>query len=85
VSVSARFSVDELNERMETNLPEGDWDTVGGLLFNVLGRVPAQGESVDVDGLHLVAERVQGNRVGRIRVRRVTSDASSAGSSAGPE
>ena len=85
VSVSARFSVDELNERMETNLPEGDWDTVGGLLFNVLGRVPAQGESVDVDGLHLVAERVQGNRVGRIRVRRVASEASPAGSSAGPE
>ena len=75
VSVSARLAVDELNERLDTDLPEGDWDTVGGLLFNVLGRVPAQGESVDVDGLHLVAERVQGNRVGRIRVTRVPAGA----------
>jgi CBS domain containing-hemolysin-like protein len=37
-------------------------------LFNVLGRVPVEGESVEVDGLRLVAERVEGNRIGRIRV-----------------
>jgi putative hemolysin len=67
VSVSGRLAVDELNEVLDAELPEGDWDTVGGLLFNVLGRVPMQGESVDVDGVHLVAERVQGNRIGRIR------------------
>jgi CBS domain containing-hemolysin-like protein len=67
VSVSGRLAVDELNDVLDAELPEGDWDTVGGLLFNVLGRVPMQGESVDVDGVHLVAERVQGNRIGRIR------------------
>jgi CBS domain containing-hemolysin-like protein len=74
VSVTARLAVDELNELLDARLPEGDFDTVGGLLFNVLGRVPVQGESVDVDGLHLVAERVQGNRIGRIRVSRVTGE-----------
>jgi len=69
LSVSARLTVDELNDLLDAELPDGDWDTVGGLLYNVFGRVPAQGESVDVDGLHLVAERVQGNRIGRVRVR----------------
>ncbi len=68
VSVTARLPVDELNELLDAELPEGDWDTVGGLLFNVLGRVPVEGESVDVDGVRLVAERVQGNRIGRIRI-----------------
>ncbi|HVC70291.1 MAG TPA: hemolysin family protein [Acidimicrobiales bacterium] len=67
-SVSARLAVDEVGELVESHLPEGEWDTVGGLLFNVLGRVPVEGESVDVDGLTLVAERVEGNRVGRIRI-----------------
>jgi putative hemolysin len=70
VSVTARLAVDELNDLLEAELPEGDWDTVGGLLINMLGRVPLQGESVDVDGVQLVAERVQGNRIGRIRARR---------------
>lgn len=68
VSVTARLAVDELNELLDSELPEGDWDTVGGLLFNVLGRVPVEGESVDVDGVRLVAERVQGHRIGRIRI-----------------
>src|SRR5665213_3020203 len=67
-SVSARLAVDEVGELVEAHLPEGDWDTVGGLLFNVLGRVPVEGESVEVDGLTLVAERVEGNRIGRIRI-----------------
>jgi putative hemolysin len=76
VSVSARLAVDELNELLEARLPEGDWDTVGGLLYNLLGRVPLQGESVDVDGVHLVAERVQGNRIGRIRASLVRPEPS---------
>jgi CBS domain containing-hemolysin-like protein len=70
VSVTARLPVDELNELLDADLPEGDWDTVGGLLFNVLGRIPVEGEAVDVDGVHLVAERVQGHRIGRIRINR---------------
>jgi putative hemolysin len=67
-AVSARLAVDELSELVDAHLPTGEWDTVGGLLFNVLGRVPVEGESVEVDGFTLVAERVEGNRVGRIRV-----------------
>jgi CBS domain containing-hemolysin-like protein len=57
-----------LSELVDAQLPTGEWDTVGGLLFNELGRVPVEGESVDVDGLTMVAERVEGNRVGRIRI-----------------
>ena len=68
MSVSARLSVDELADLFETDLPTGSWDTVGGLLFNVLGRVPVEGEAVEVDGVRLVAERVQGHRIGRIRI-----------------
>lgn len=75
VSVSGSLPVDELNELLRAELPEGDWDTVGGLLINVLGRVPGQGESAEVDGVRLVAERVQGNRIARIRARRNPAEA----------
>ena len=53
---------------MGTKLPEGGWDTVGGLLLDMAGRVPAEGESVTVDGFRLVAERVQGRRIARVRI-----------------
>jgi len=78
VSVTARLPVDELNELLDADLPEGDWDTVGGLLFNVLGRVPVEGETVDVDGVRLMAEKVQGHRIGRIRITRIAPQAAPA-------
>jgi CBS domain containing-hemolysin-like protein len=74
--VNARMPLDELNDLLRLELPEGDWDTVGGLVFNMLGHVPAEGEAVEIDGHRLRAERVQGRRIGRVRItraRRVTS------------
>ncbi|MBW3626788.1 MAG: hypothetical protein KY412_04180, partial [Actinobacteria bacterium] len=71
VRVAARMPLDELNELLHVSLPEGDWDTVGGLVFNLLGHVPSEGEAVRVDGHVLRAERVQGRRIGRVRVSRV--------------
>jgi CBS domain containing-hemolysin-like protein len=71
VVVNARMPVDEVNELLDSSeeLPEGDeWDTVGGLLYSLLGHVPVEGESATVDGHRLVAERVQGRRIGRVRI-----------------
>jgi CBS domain containing-hemolysin-like protein len=69
--VNARMPVDELNELLHAELPEGDWDSVGGLMLDLLGHVPAEGESVVFDGHQLIAERVQGRRIGRVRITRV--------------
>jgi putative hemolysin len=68
VRVNARMPLDELNELLHLELPEGDWDTVGGLVFNLLGHVPLEGETAEVDGHRLRAERVQGRRIGRVRI-----------------
>jgi len=84
LSVSARLDVDDLNELAQTELPEGDWDTVGGLLFNLLGRVPGEGESVETGGVRLVAEKVQGNRIGRIRVVRLAAPSERTAGSGAP-
>lgn len=66
--VDARMAVDEVNELLHASLPEGDWDSVGGLMFHLLGHIPVEGESVECDGRLLRAERVQGRRIGRVRI-----------------
>jgi putative hemolysin len=68
--VSARLSLDEVNELLRLDLPEGDWDTLAGLVFNALGHVPNEGEAVEIDGHRLRAERVDGRRIERIRITR---------------
>jgi putative hemolysin len=69
--VNARMPIDEVNALLHAELPEGDWDSVGGLVFNLLGHVPTEGESVDSDGHRLTAEKVQGRRIGRVRIARL--------------
>jgi CBS domain containing-hemolysin-like protein len=68
VRVNARMPIDELNELLQVEFPEGDYDTVGGLVYNLLGHVPTEGETVDYDGHRLRAEKVQGRRIGRVRI-----------------
>ncbi|MCU1460383.1 MAG: hypothetical protein JWO37_458 [Acidimicrobiales bacterium] len=74
VRVNARMAIDELNDLLHTDLPEGDWDTVGGLVFNLLGHVPTEGETVTYDGHHFRAEKVQGRRIGRVRISKVPEE-----------
>ena len=70
VRVNGKMSIDEVNELLKIELPEGDaWDTVAGLLFNKMGHVPIDGEHVVCGGHTLTAERVQGRRIGRVRIK----------------
>ena len=69
--VNARLPVDDLADLTGVRLPEGDWDTVGGLLLGLAGQVPHVGEPFEVEGLVLAAEQVQGRRVSRVRVTRL--------------
>jgi putative hemolysin len=73
VLVTARMAIDEVNELVGAELPEGDWDTVGGLVYSLLGHVPIEGEGVDCDGHRLIAERVQGRRIGRVRIAKLAA------------
>ena len=68
VRVHGRLSMSDLNELLDSDLPDDDWDTVGGLIFNTLGHVPNVGEAVDVDGYRFRVERLQGRRITRVRV-----------------
>jgi CBS domain containing-hemolysin-like protein len=66
---------DELAEVTGLRVPEdGPYETIGGLLMYVLGRIPEQGDEVVVDRVRLVVERMAGRRVERVRVQAVAAD-----------
>lgn len=66
--VDARLPVDELGDLVGAELPDEEWDTVGGLLLGLAGRVPREGEAFELDKLTLTAVRVQGRRIAQVRV-----------------
>ncbi|MDA3041046.1 MAG: hypothetical protein O3C27_16250, partial [Actinomycetota bacterium] len=68
LQVDARILIDELNDLAGLALPEGDWDTVGGLVFDVFGRIPHEAETCEVDGYTLRVERVRGRRITKVKI-----------------
>jgi CBS domain containing-hemolysin-like protein len=75
--LDARVPVDELNEMLDADLPNEEWDTLGGLVFGLLGHVPSPGERVEVEGIRLTAERIRGRRIAKVLVKRLPVSTSS--------
>jgi CBS domain containing-hemolysin-like protein len=68
--VDARYSMEELNERLGLGLEESeDYDSVGGYVYATLGEVPEAGETFDSGSTHWTVEQVDGRRVVKVRVR----------------
>ncbi|HVJ97328.1 MAG TPA: hemolysin family protein, partial [Acidimicrobiia bacterium] len=73
--VPGRTPIDEVNELLDVDLPDEEWDTVGGLVFNTLGHVPEEGECLQVDELEFCAERMQGPRIVSVVITRIDAQA----------
>ena len=69
--VPGRTPIDEVSEALGMELPDTEWDTVGGLVFNLLGHVPEEGETVRFQGLELRTEQVDGRRIASVLIRRL--------------
>lgn len=65
-----RVSLDDFNDALDTHLDPDMTDTLGGFFYGELGRVPTEGDQLEVEGWLLKVEEVRGRRVGRIRARR---------------
>ena len=68
-----QISLDDFNEVMQEDLTDEEADTLGGYLYDQLGRVPAEGETLDVGDLRLTIEQVNGRRIRRVRARKVAA------------
>jgi CBS domain containing-hemolysin-like protein len=68
--VDARVPVAELSEEVGVALPDDEWDTVGGLVLGLAGRVPEEGETFRSGELVLAVTKLQGLRVADVEVTR---------------
>ena len=61
--VSGRLPIDELNTATGLQIPDDSFDTVGGWVLDLFGRVPHKGEKKEVDGVRVAVEKVERTRV----------------------
>ena len=67
--VDAGTNIDDVNARLDTRIPNEDFETIGGYTVGLFGRLPAEGEEVDADRhTRLRVERTRGRRILSVRV-----------------
>jgi putative hemolysin len=66
--VDGGMRIEEANEEMELGLPEGDYETVAGFIFDLLGHIPDQGQRLKYKDLRIVITEMRGLKIEKIRV-----------------
>jgi putative hemolysin len=69
--------IEEVNEEMELDLPEGDYETVAGFVLHLLGHIPKQNEQLRYKGLKLVITEMRGRKIEKILLTKEKAGAKS--------
>ncbi len=68
--VDASFRVEELQDHMDTDYEQGEYDTIGGLIYDLVGSVPVEGAKVRWHNLEFEVLSREGQRIKRVGVRK---------------
>lgn len=72
--VEGSMKLDDLNDRLGLQLESEDYDSIGGLIIGLLDRLPESGEEVTCDGIRLVVEQLDKNRIDKVHMYLVLDD-----------
>jgi CBS domain containing-hemolysin-like protein len=72
--LSARHEVDYLNETYEWQLPEGEYDTLGGLILEYNEDIPEENDEVIIDKFLFAIIAIADNRIDRVRLTLLNSE-----------
>lgn len=66
--VEARTSIDEVNEKLGLKIDEEDFETIGGYVFELFGRIPAEHESVEDLQAVFTVENIDGHKINQLKL-----------------
>ncbi|MCR5724749.1 MAG: hemolysin family protein [Treponema sp.] len=64
----ARVNLDDLNETIESDFPTDDFDTLGGFVFDLFGRIPSKYEKISWNSWSFIVQDMEGHRINLIKV-----------------
>jgi len=77
--IDGRTDIGKVNKRLLVQLPEDEFETIGGFVLGLFGRLPAEGDQVKYENLMFTVLRLRRNRISRIRVLKYAPDTESRG------
>jgi len=80
IVVDARLDVEDLERYMGVNLPEGRFESVGGFIISLLGRVPKKGEKIHYNDIEMEIVEATDRKIVKVKIRRLQEKLSEEGS-----
>ncbi|MHB1088717.1 MAG: hemolysin family protein [Acidimicrobiales bacterium] len=71
ITLSGRLNIDDVNLEYGLSLPKLGWDTVGGLVLDLAGGVPEEGDVFATEGYEVTVTRMDGRRIEEVRIEPV--------------
>jgi putative hemolysin len=68
VIADGNINIEKINNILNIEIPENDFETLGGFIFDLLGRVPKKGEKIMYQNFQMIIERVAKNRIRRVKI-----------------
>jgi putative hemolysin len=72
--VDGKTDIGKVNERLGVLLPEDEFETIGGLVLGLFGRLPAEGDQIRFNNLMFTVLRLRKNRIARIRILKLAPE-----------
>ncbi len=79
--VAGSTPVEDLRYELGMDLPDGEWNTVAGMMLGMAGEILKPGSVVDIDGRPFKVESVRGRRITRVTIDYAGSEDSEKGRS----
>ena len=70
----ARVNVEDLNETIAADFPEEEFDTLGGFVFDLFGKIPVKYEKVSWNAYDFIVQDMEGHRINQIKIIRRTGE-----------
>ncbi len=67
--IDGAMSIDEANDQLSLNIPEGDYETIAGFIIENYQKIPEVGDKTSYDNLRITISEKQGSRISKVRVR----------------
>jgi len=74
VLVDGRLEIEELEEHLNMEVPKENFESVGGFIFHLIGRVPREGEAIEYPGLEIKIEAADDRKIERVRIRKTPDE-----------
>ena len=68
--IDGAMNIDEANDELELNIPEGDYETIAGFILENFQKIPEIGEKTSYGNLRITINEVDGSRISKVRIRK---------------